>query len=72
VLPFYLQISYNGTNINFSVSRTGISGSFQQVYTETSGTFLAAAPTNIGLMILNNITSPPPAIAIYDWFRKVA
>lgn len=65
----YLRIGYDGTNINFSISQTGVEGAFTKVYSELPATFLGANPTLTGIAgNLQNATVQ--AIAQCDWFRK--
>jgi hypothetical protein len=67
----YLQMLFDGVNIDYAVSLTGVPGTYQQVYTETAAAFLGAAPTNVGLMV-NSQSATVAAQGIFDWFRKVA
>lgn len=66
----YLRVAYDGTNLTFSVSSSGVEGTFQQVYTETSAAFLGT-PTLVGIGG-DNESAGTQAIGIYDWFRKTA
>jgi hypothetical protein len=66
LLPFYLQIAYDGTNINYNISGSGIPGSFVTVFSELPATFLGGVPTIVGFTIGANAGSK----LILDWFRK--
>ena len=69
VQEIYLQITYDGTNLDFAISIAGHTGGFQQIYTNTAATLLGAAPALIGLGV-NVYTSPQTSI--FDWFRRTA
>ena len=64
----YLQVVNDGTNLKFSVSHSGVPGSFIQFYTETLASFIAAV-SEIGLFGNFNATSPQLTC---DWFRRIA
>lgn len=66
LVPYYLQIAYDGTNINYSISATGIPGSFVTVFSELPATFLGGVPTIVGFTIGANANSK----LVLDWFRK--
>ena len=67
----YLQIQYDGTNLKYSVSPSGVAGSFQQAYTETAAAFLAAAPTHVGIGV-ETLSIGTPTVVAFDWFRQTA
>lgn len=69
--PVYLQVGYDGVNLNFSMSATGFTGSFDQVYSETPATFLGAAPSLIGLTA-DNEGAIQQDLFMVDWFRRIA
>jgi hypothetical protein len=64
----YLQIQYDGTNIVFSCSNSGVPGSWVQVWTETAASFLGGAPTAVGLFSDSNQHAASPGLV--DWFRR--
>jgi hypothetical protein len=66
----YLQISFNGTNINYNVSSSGLPGSFTTLFSETAASFIGTP----ALVILgnDNESGTNQSIAVYDWFRKTA
>jgi hypothetical protein len=66
--PLYLQIYFDGTNINYQLSTIGIPGSFSTVYSETPGAFIGT-PTLVGLTV-GSSGSVAGGSGIYDWFRK--
>lgn len=66
----YLRIVFDGTNLIFSVSFSGIEGTFNQLFSQAATTNLGV-PARIGLG--GSIQSASnQAIALYDWFRKTA
>jgi hypothetical protein len=67
----YLQIRYDGTNLLYSISPTGVPGTYVQVYTETAAVFLSAAPTHVGIFG-ESLSIGTPGIFTMDWFRKTA
>lgn len=66
---WYFQIASNGTNVTFSISRTGVPGTFNLMSTEPLATFITSVD-QIALAIDNN--SATQAQLICDWFRKTA
>lgn len=66
MVPFYLQIGYDGTNLNYGISATGIPGSFVTVFSELPATFLGGVPTIVGFTLGANTNSK----LVLDWFRK--
>jgi hypothetical protein len=70
-IPFYFRIKYDGTNLIFSFSLTGIEGSYIPVLTETPATFLGT-PAIIGIGGQQSATVATAPILICDWFRKTA
>lgn len=69
--PVYLSVGYDGTNLNFSISATGFTGSYDQVYSETPAAFLGAPPSLIGLTA-DNEGATQQDLLIVDWFRRIA
>lgn len=61
----YLKIFFDGTNINYQVSVTGIAGSYITIFSETPGAFIGT-PALVSL----SIGSPVVGRGVYDWFRK--
>lgn len=67
----YLQIQYDGTNLNFAASLSGEPGSFVAIFSETAVSFLGGAPALIGLGSDNESSSVQSALYV-DWFRRTA
>jgi hypothetical protein len=65
-IPFYMQISYDGTNLHYGFSSTGIAGSFVPVFSELPATFMGGVPTVVGVAQ----GSQTGSCVILDWFRK--
>jgi len=65
-ITFYLQISYDGTNLHYSISSSGVAGSFVPVFSELPATFLGSVPTVVGITEGSQTASS----VIFDWFRK--
>jgi hypothetical protein len=70
VIPCYLRISYDGTTLAFSISMSGVEGTFAQVFSVTSASFLGT-PALIGIGGFLSSTSIQGAI-VCDWFRRTA
>lgn len=68
---YYLRVTYDGTNLQFFISASGIEDTFVQVYTETSAAFLGA-PAFIGIGGDGETAATPQPLGIYDWFRKTS
>src|ERR1700761_1669735 len=67
----YFKVKFDGTNLLFSASFTGVTGTYRQIYTETAASFIGTVATvGIGGQ-QNGAVSPTPFIAC-DWFRKTA
>lgn len=66
--PAYFQVTYDGTTLVFSLSSTGIAGTFTPIFSEASATFLGA-PTLIALVGENGSATVQSVMAV-DWFRK--
>lgn len=64
----YYQVSYDGTNLSFSLSSSGIAGTYVTVYSETSASFLGT-PSLLGL---GGTTRVANCFAAVDWFRRLA
>lgn len=64
--PLYLEISYDGTNINCNVSVTGAIGTFVNIYSETLAAWIGTA-ASIGIGGDGNSTVQ--SYYYYDWFR---
>lgn len=63
----YYQVAWDGsTNLTFSVSSTGLDGSFTQVYSQALTTYLGAM-THIGLGIGEDSSN---STLTCDWFRR--
>jgi hypothetical protein len=67
---YYLQISCDGTNLNFSISKTGLPGSFTQVYTETLSAWVGTAEY-VGIFGDNEGFGTQTTLLV-DWFRRTA
>jgi len=67
--PGYLQIAFDGTNLIFSFSPSGVPGTFATVLSQAAASFLGT-PTRIGLNI--DSTGSGNLTAAFDWFRKTA
>lgn len=66
----YFEIEYDGTNVFFRVSGSGVDGTFQTLFSEAAASFIGA-PDRIGLFVSSNNGSLI-VITACDWFRKVA
>lgn len=66
----YLRVQYDGTNLKFFYSITGIEASYALVLTVAPAVFLGSVPTLVGLA--GNLQSTTQFMALYDWFRKTA
>lgn len=67
----WYQIAYDGTNLTFSVSPSGPSGSYRTVRTETPATFIGTVPNQIGIFG-NNDNNAANQLVFCDWFKKAA
>jgi hypothetical protein len=65
----YWRIDYNGTTFTFSISSTGVDGTWVQVTTEALATFLGAI-THIGLCADPDSNAGPAVALVCDWFRR--
>lgn len=61
----YLQISNDGTTLNFLASQTGIPGTFQSIGSVALATFIGTV-TDIGIAINNNVAG---AVCVADYLR---
>jgi hypothetical protein len=68
--PLYLSVGYDGTNLNFSISATGLPRTYAQVYSETPAAFLGAVPSLIGLTA-DNEGATQQSLFMVDWFRRI-
>lgn len=68
---WYYEIDYDGTNLSYLISRSGVDGSFVQVYSGTASSDLGAAPTHIGLASASYVAGIA-SMVVCDWFRRVA
>lgn len=66
---FYFQISLTGTTLTFSVSASGVPGTFEPMGTEPLATFITSVD-QVGLGFDNN--NAAQGFVLYDWFRKTA
>lgn len=64
----YLQIAFDGTNLHYNVSATGMPGSFTTLFSETPAAFLGT-PTLIGVGN-DNESASAQSVLVCDWFRK--
>lgn len=71
---FYMEMEYDGTNITFRASATGVA--YSRAYLLAVATYPGSAPDNIGIALHNwsNFTSDPNwgGTLSFDWFRRVA
>jgi hypothetical protein len=67
----YFEIEYDGTNLIFRFSNSGLDGTFRQLYSTTPGAFLGAVPTHVGFHASPNSTTIAIVLAL-DWFRRMA
>lgn len=67
----YLQITYDGTNLIFSISLTGVPGTFFQFFSETAASFLGGPPSLVGIGD-NNFSASTQSLLIVDWWRRTA
>lgn len=64
----YVRVTNNGTSIIYSISKTGLPGTFFILATVALATFIAAV-THVGVVFNNNVAA---ASTLYDWFRRTA
>lgn len=64
----YYAVQDDGTNLNFSVSYTGASGTFFQAYTVSRTAFLASGPTRVGFGCDSENSFQVSVNS--DWFRR--
>lgn len=69
VFWFYLRIVYDGTNLSYQLSPTGMPNTWQAIATELPATYVSS-PSHI--LIGTNIIGSGSAGAAIDWFRRVA
>lgn len=67
----YFEIEYDGTNLIFRLSNSGIDGTFRTFYSTTPGAFLGAVPTHIGFHASPDSTTDQSLLTL-DWFRRVS
>lgn len=67
----YFEIEYDGTNLYFRVSQTGLDGSFRTLLSTTPGAFLGAVPTHIGFLASPDSTTDASVLTL-DWFRRIS
>jgi hypothetical protein len=67
---YYLQLAYDGTNLNILTSYSGITGTFVKQYTETAAAFIGT-PGIIGIGCDNESASQQSQL-IVDWFRRTS
>jgi hypothetical protein len=63
----YLQIYFDGTNINYQVSATGVPGTYVTVFSETPAAFLGTVT-----QIIVSVGSPVVCYGVFDYFRQTA
>lgn len=66
----YLEVEYDGTNLLYRFSTTGIPEDFELIATRAPGTDLGAVPTDIGLLV--NEASNTGAHGFFKWFRRIS
>jgi hypothetical protein len=71
---FYLEMEYDGTNLTWRASKSGIV--WTRCCQEAVASFLGGAPQLVGIAIhaYSNSTSDPDwgGVASFDWFRRIA
>ena len=67
-IPVYQRIQNDGTNLKFSISYTGIEGSFKQLYTETIAAFIGTV--GYAGITYDNQDATNQSLLICDWIRK--
>jgi hypothetical protein len=67
---YYLEVEYNGTNLYYRTSTSGVS--YQLVHTEVVASQLGAAPEYVGILLHPYSTNGgyTPQVSV-DWFRRV-
>jgi hypothetical protein len=65
----YFQIEYDGTNLFFRVSVSGLPGTFMQVYSNPASSMIGAAPSFAGLNVNAIQAAPDSPILCCDWWR---
>lgn len=68
--PVYYRIVYDGTNLKYQVSGTGIEGTYYQLYAESVASWLGAI-THVGFGV-NSANAGTAVQLICDSFRKLA
>ncbi len=68
-LSLYLRVDDDGTNVKFLASATGITGTWQQFFSESRTAFMAGAPNQIGVGFYHQ--SNMSVTFAWDWFRKI-
>ncbi len=66
----YFKLAYDGTNLNYSISLTGIPGSFVPVSSQTPSSWIGTV-TQIGV-VANSGTAIGPATLFVDFWEQVA
>jgi hypothetical protein len=70
----YMEVEYDGTNVYFRVSTSGVF--FTTFYTETAASFLGGDPDRIGLVMHpygDSSSNPQMGLSFSaDWFRRMA
>lgn len=69
---YYLEISNDGTNINFGYSLSGVEGSFVPVFSVAIGSFWATGFDRIGLYNNTSSVGVFGQTAIFDWLRRIS
>lgn len=69
---FYLELEYDGTNLIWRISTTGVR--FRHMWTQALTTFLGGAPDQVGIMIhpYDNTGSGWSGLGTFDWFRRIS
>jgi len=65
----YFEVEYDGTNVAFRISGTGVDGSFYTIRSEAAASFLGT-PDKVAICCNSNNGSDS-ASTICDWFRKM-
>lgn len=64
----YMEVQYDGTNVIFRLSLSGVDGTFIQIGSEAASSFLGSAPVAVGVFADSNGTFGP---GVFDWFRRM-
>jgi hypothetical protein len=69
-VPLYYEIEYNGTNIYFRQSQSGVDGTYVEIANESPAAFLGAVPTHFGIAC--GAATANSGGGVFDWFRRIS